>query len=131
MTRRRSSRTCGRSSAGERAVRDERYAMSGTQGALHGEPPALTWTEPHPNDMETHMKTTLVIPDAVLDKLRHEAAHDGTTISALVEAALRMFLERRKAQPAPLPALPVFSSGGALVDVADRDALLRAMDEDG
>jgi Ribbon-helix-helix protein, copG family len=73
------------------------------------------------------MKTTLVISDRVLAKLRQEAARRHCTISELVEAALRQFLDRREA-PGSIPPLPSFDSGGALVDVADRDALYQAME---
>jgi hypothetical protein len=79
--------------------------------------------------MVFHMKTTLVIDDGVFTRLKAEAARSGTTMSALVEAALRSFLER----PSPkrrLPPLPSASMGVALVDIADRDALYRTMEED-
>ncbi|MBI1948928.1 MAG: ribbon-helix-helix protein, CopG family [Deltaproteobacteria bacterium] len=75
------------------------------------------------------MKTTLVIDDGVLAKLRREAAREGKTISELVEAALRLFLERRPPAVA-LPPLPTFKLGQPKVDLADRDALYRAMEED-
>jgi hypothetical protein len=74
------------------------------------------------------MKTTLVIDDKVLRQLRREAARQGRTISELVEAALRAFLERKDAAPKALPPLPSFDGGGAYVDVADRDALYQAME---
>jgi len=45
----------------------------------------------------------------------------------LMETALRLLLRAPK-QPGGLPPLPTFHSGGALVDVADRDALYRAME---
>lgn len=80
-----------------------------------------------PNRMVFHMKTTLVIPDAVLDRLRRAAAKEGRTISELVEAALRLYLERRPATR-PLPALPSFDGGGAAVNIADREALYRTME---
>lgn len=73
------------------------------------------------------MKTTLVIDDKLLDRLREEAARRGTTLSALVESALRMFLDLRRERP-PLPPLPSFDGGGAVVDVADRSALYDAME---
>lgn len=73
------------------------------------------------------MKTTLVIDDKVLRRLRREAARQGRTISELVEAALRLFLERKDAAQA-LPPLPSFDGGGTFVDVADRDALYQAME---
>lgn len=80
--------------------------------------------------MVFHMKTTLLIDDTVFARLKSEAQARQTTISELVEAALRAFLARGKRSAAALPPLPAFSSGGALVDVADRDALFRAMEEE-
>ena len=76
--------------------------------------------------MISHMKITLVIDDHVLDRLRREAAKRKQTVSALVESALSKFLERQ-APRGPLPRLPAFDGGGASVDVADREALHRAM----
>jgi hypothetical protein len=76
--------------------------------------------------MLSHMKTTLRIDDAVMAQLRREAARQQRTMSELVEAALRLSFRGPK-QVAVLPDLPTFRSGGALVDVADRDALYRAM----
>lgn len=77
--------------------------------------------------MVFHMKTTLNIDDGVMARLKEEAARQGRTMSDLVESALRLLLEaprkRRK-----LPDLPRFASGGALVDVADRNALYEAME---
>jgi hypothetical protein len=74
------------------------------------------------------MKTTLNIDDTVMAGLRREAARTGRTMSELVETALRQLLRRRSDTP-PLVSLPSFDSGGALVDVADRDALYRVMEE--
>jgi hypothetical protein len=48
-------------------------------------------------------------------------------MSEPVEAALRLML-RRKRNPPPLLPLPVFNSGGELVDIADRNALYDAME---
>ena len=44
--------------------------------------------------MVIHMKTTIVIDDTILRRLREEAARQGKTISELVEAALRLALEK-------------------------------------
>jgi Arc/MetJ family transcription regulator len=73
------------------------------------------------------MKTTLNIDDNVMAELRREAARQGRTMSEMVESALRLLLrsQRKREKIAPLPA---FSSGGALVDIADRDALYQAME---
>jgi plasmid stability protein len=77
--------------------------------------------------MVFHMKTTLNIDDSVMVRLKREAARTGRTMSDLVETALRNLLQTRRSRE-PLPPLPSFDSGGALVDVADRDALYRAME---
>jgi predicted transcriptional regulator len=77
--------------------------------------------------MVFHMKTTLQIDDTVMAQLKQEAARQGRTMSDLVETALRSLFRAQKKQ-AELPPLPSFHSGGALVDVADRDALYQAME---
>jgi len=82
----------------------------------------------HTMSMESHMKTTLNIDDTVMDRLRREAVRRKTTISALVESALRTFLQSRK-PPTEVGSLPTFRSGGALVDVANRDALYDQMEK--
>ncbi len=73
------------------------------------------------------MKTTLNISDTVMAQLKREAARQGRTMSELMETALRLLLRAPK-QAGGLPPLPTFHSGGALVDVADRDALYQAME---
>ncbi len=83
--------------------------------------------------MVFHMKTTLNIDDSVMRRLREEAARRGTTMSALVEAGLRRVLAAPALagrQPDTLPPLPTWNSGGFRVDIADRDALYRVMEED-
>jgi len=77
--------------------------------------------------MVFHMKTTLQIDDGVMVRLKREAARTGRTMSELVETALRGLL-RAKPAAVVLRPLPSFNSGGALVDVADREALYRAME---
>ena len=73
------------------------------------------------------MKTTLNIDDKVMAELRREAARQGRTMSELVELALCLLLRaQRKRQK--VVSLPTFHSGGALVDIADRDALYQAME---
>ncbi|MGH9491933.1 MAG: ribbon-helix-helix protein, CopG family [Terriglobales bacterium] len=73
------------------------------------------------------MKTTLNIDDTVMAQLKREAARQGRTMSELVETALRL-LFRAPRKREDLPPLPTLHSGGALVDVADRDALYQAME---
>ncbi|MCY4343959.1 MAG: type II toxin-antitoxin system VapB family antitoxin [Gammaproteobacteria bacterium] len=79
------------------------------------------------------MKTTLNIDDGVMRQLKAVAAQRQTTMSALVEAGLRRFL----AEPAhddlqrqPQTPLPTWRSGGFRVDIANRDALYRLLDEE-
>jgi plasmid stability protein len=73
------------------------------------------------------MKTTLNIDDTVMAQLKREAARQGRTMSELVETALRNLFRSQK-EPPELSPLPVFHSGGAFVDIADRDALYQAME---
>ncbi|MDH5643161.1 MAG: ribbon-helix-helix protein, CopG family, partial [Gemmatimonadota bacterium] len=75
------------------------------------------------------MKTTLNIDDTVMARLRKEAARTGRTMSELVETALRRLLQTRRS-PTDVEPLPTFDSGGALVDVSNREALYRTMEED-
>ncbi|MGD0334691.1 MAG: DUF6364 family protein [Xanthobacteraceae bacterium] len=73
------------------------------------------------------MKTTLNIDDTVMAELKREAARQGRSMSELVEMALRLLLRSQRKRE-EIVALQSFRSGGALVDIADRDALYQAMD---
>ena len=73
------------------------------------------------------MKTTLNIDGKVMTDLKCEAARQGRTMSELVESALRLLLRSQRKRH-NIPPLPTFHSGGALVDIADRDALYQAME---
>ena len=77
--------------------------------------------------MVFRMKTTLNIDDTVMAELKREAARQGRTMSELVETALRLMLGSQRKR-ATIPQLPTFRSGGALVDIEDRDALYHAME---
>ena len=79
--------------------------------------------------MVSHMKTTLVIDDQIMRQLKEEAARRGTTVSSVVESALRLLLQHRE-PPGKLPELPSFNGGGACVDIRNRDDLYRAMEGD-
>lgn len=78
--------------------------------------------------MVFHMKTTLVVSDIIMKRLKAEAARQGLTISDLVESALRQLLDTPHPKQMKLPPLPSHHLGGALVDIADREALYEAMD---
>jgi len=77
--------------------------------------------------MVIRMKTTLNIDDNVMTRLRLESAQTGRMMSKLVETALRRLLQSRP-EPVDLQPLPTFDSGGALLDIADREALYQAME---
>jgi plasmid stability protein len=74
-----------------------------------------------------HMKTTLILPDHVVRELKRRAARRGETLSAIVAETLRKGLAQPQDAPVLEP-LPTYNMGRPLVDVADRDALYRAMD---
>jgi hypothetical protein len=76
------------------------------------------------------MKTTLVLDDALVDRVRERAKERGVSMSSVVEEAIVRML----AQPAgpasrePID-LPSFPMGPFLVDITDRDALYDALDD--
>lgn len=79
--------------------------------------------------MVVRMKTTLILDDAVVTRLRREADRRGQTMSRVVEDALRRYLDDSAPKPELRP-LPSFDGGRLLVDVSDREALERAMEGD-
>lgn len=81
----------------------------------------------HTYRMVIRMKTTLNIDDSVMTLLKQEAARRGSTMSELMESALRLLLQGEK-RLQELPPLPSFKSDGAFIDIADRDALYQAME---
>jgi hypothetical protein len=78
--------------------------------------------------MILHMKTTLIIPDHLMRELKRRAADRGETLSSIVAETLSQGL-RAPPRPNEIAPLPVHRMGRARVDVADRDALFRAMEE--
>ena len=75
------------------------------------------------------MKTTLEIDDGLAQQLREEASRRDTTVSALVEEGLRHILEPSlPAEQEDLLLLPTWDSGGALVDVANREEQYEVLD---
>lgn len=73
------------------------------------------------------MKTTLIIPDHLIRQLKRLAARNSQTLSAVVAEALRRGLDRPPSTGDLLP-LPAHRMGRPRIDLADRDALYRAMD---
>jgi len=78
--------------------------------------------------MVFHMKTTLIVNDTIMKRLKAEAARQGRTISEMVESAIRQLLDAPPPKQAKLPPLPRYDLGGALVNIADREALYQAME---
>ena len=79
-----------------------------------------------------HMKTTLLIEDAVMRRLKALAGGRGVTLSSVVEDFLRRGLRDadRVAETAPaLVRLPVHSMGRPTVDLADREAVDAAIEK--
>jgi hypothetical protein len=76
------------------------------------------------------MRTTLDLDDALIRKAKNRATDEGTTLTALIEAALRQYLV-----PAPPPGktfrLKLLTKRGRPlpgVNFADRDALYERME---
>ena len=92
--------------------------------------PTDPWLLPYirTSDMVVRMKTTLVIDDTIVRRVKERAAAESTTISEIVEAALRLLLDRAEPPRSSLPPLPSWDGGGAQVDISDREALYRAME---
>lgn len=78
--------------------------------------------------MVFHMKTTLTIDDNIMKKLKEEAAKRNTTITQLVESALRLMLVPNSGEKTKIVPLPIFDLGRTYVDISDRDSLYQAME---
>lgn len=71
------------------------------------------------------VKTTLDLPDALLDRARRRARERGTTLRSVVAEALRTALDEDPVPPAPFVG-PVFDGEAGLqagVDLGDWDAV--------
>ncbi len=79
------------------------------------------------------MRTTLNLSDGLVAQAKAQAAASGQTLTSLIEEGLRLVLHQhdvsRPATPEPLPAYG-HPAGRILVDLGDRDAVWRALDED-
>lgn len=81
------------------------------------------------------MRTTVRLPDEILEEARRYALERGTTLTELFEEALREHLARRRTLRSARRRieLPTFGGRGPLpgVDLHDGASLLDAMDADG
>lgn len=77
------------------------------------------------------MRTSMNLPDALLEQARARAAETGRTVTSLVEEALRNLLtESPGGEPLPRRTLTTdgLPDGKLLIDIADRDALWAELD---
>jgi predicted transcriptional regulator len=76
------------------------------------------------------MRTTIRIDDALLAEAKARAARSGTTLTAVVEDALRAAFARRRRVLGGAAGLPTLPGGRLLpgVDLDDSAALLDLMD---
>ena len=83
--------------------------------------------------MNVKTRLEVEIDDSMMERLREEVPRRGTTVSALVEAGLRLAPAEdapAKVQPENLPPLPTWNSGGHLVDIDNREELYRVMERE-
>jgi len=76
------------------------------------------------------MRTTLILDDQLMREIKSRAARNGTTVTAIVDRALREHVNQDKAVKADYR-LKMPTVGGKLrpgVDLADRDRLHDIMD---
>jgi len=79
--------------------------------------------------MLTHMaRTTLIIDDAVMKRLRRLAHGEGKRLSEVVNSLLVEGLQRRREAPRRDFELPTHSMGRPKVNLSDRNALEALMD---
>lgn len=71
--------------------------------------------------MVSHMKTTIEISDALLEKAKRVAAREKTTLRALVEAGLRIVLRERKGHTGFRLRDASFRGNGLSPEFADAD----------
>ena len=77
------------------------------------------------------MKTTINLPDGLVERAKQRAAERGCTFTTLITEGLHLVLQQ--ATPATRAPLPTWGQKGdlVLVDIEDRDAVWQALDGDG
>lgn len=75
-------------------------------------------------------KTTLVLSEVVMQRLREKALDDHRSLSSIVEDAVQRYLAGPAKPPVALPPLPTYEGGGFFVDVANREALYDVLDRE-
>lgn len=83
--------------------------------------------------MSRHMRTTVRLDDALLDRAKREARRRGETLTSLIERGLRLVLagpgQRRDRRRVVIPVCP--ARGGTLpgVDLDDSGALIDVVED--
>lgn len=80
--------------------------------------------------MLRHMRTSMNLPDALLDEARALAAAEGSTVTQLVVEGLRARLSAASAVTRSTVSLPRRKLGRARVDVDDNRAVREVMEAD-
>jgi hypothetical protein len=79
------------------------------------------------------MRTTVRLPPDLLQRAKRHAHARGTTVTALIEAGLRLVVDTRATsqtrQSEPKQSVPTYS-GGWLLDEIDPDAAIRQVEEE-
>jgi hypothetical protein len=79
-----------------------------------------------------HMRTTVRLDEALLERARQEAARRGVTLTSLIEQGLQLVLRRpAKRSRRPAVILPECRAGGGVlpgVDLDDSAALLERLE---
>jgi hypothetical protein len=72
------------------------------------------------HDMSRHMRTTVRIPEGLLNQVKQEAEQRGETVTALIEQGLRLVLVQSPArQPREPVKLPVSEAVGGVLPGVD------------
>jgi Arc/MetJ family transcription regulator len=74
------------------------------------------------------VKTTIDIPDPLLDEVRRAAAADGRTVRSLVEEALRRLLDERGTREPRILRDLSYGTGGMTAEYSER-GLSQAVDD--
>jgi len=76
------------------------------------------------------MRTTLNLDDRLMKAVKQRAVTEGTTMTRIVERALRETLQRSKRRPEPFELRWVTVGGGTRpgIDLNDRDSLYERME---
>ena len=79
------------------------------------------------------MKTTFNINDVLMQQLREEAARRNVTMTEIVESGIRYMIangECKRFKRKEMKPLPSWNSGGAKVDISNREELYKIFDAD-